>query len=297
MFGKPFYHHTFKKLVASFGAIFANIFIIKRATNGKEIERLKVPLAYGPAERYLVRTTENPQFDRDYAAKLPRMSFEIKNIEYDAQRKLNTIKSNIAEIDENQKQVFRQFQGVPYQITMELSILSKYIDDANQIVEQILPWFTPAFTITLNSIPGMNYKDDVPVTLVSVSMQDNYEEDWKTRRDIVWTLTFTLKTIFYGPVIDRNVITRSITDTYVASFVDLQNNSELQAVARTGRAIAEVTPEGATFLDDYGYTETLQGFSDAKVRDAQTGNDVAVRNLVQPNIIESTQKIREPKLK
>lgn len=297
MFGKPFYHYTFRKLVASFGAIFADIFVIKRGANGKEVERIKVPLAYGPAEKYLVRTSENPDLRRSPAIKLPRMSFEIKSIAYDSQRKLNTIKTNIAEIDQNQNQVLRQYQGVPYTISIELSILSKYIDDANQIIEQILPWFTPAFTITIKSIPNMNYKDDVPITLTSINLQDNYEDGWTTRRDIIWTLNFDLKTVFYGPVVPRDVITRAITDVYNASGADLTDDSDLQTIARTGRATVEITPESATFVDDFGFVEKFEGFFDGRVRDPQTGQDVIVRNILRPMVIESKGKILEPRLK
>lgn len=297
MFGRPFYHYTFRKLVASFGAIFADIFVIRRASNGKEIERIKVPLAYGPAEKYLVRVADDPELSRNYAIKLPRMSFEIKSIEYDSNRKLNTIKTNIAEIDQNQNQVFRQFQGVPYKISIELSVLSKYIDDANQIIEQILPWFTPAFTITINSIPGMKYKDDVPITLTSVTLQDNYEEDWASRRDIVWTLTFDLKTTFYGPIVERNIITKAITDIFNTSQIDISDPNSRQAVPRSARATVEVTPENATFVDDFGFIETYEGFLDAKVRDPVTGIDVPVTNKITPNLIESEEKISEPQLK
>lgn len=294
MFGNPFYHHTMKKVVASFGAIFANIFVVKRSENGNEIERIKVPLAYGPADRYLVRTIEDPDLTRRYAIKLPRMSFEIKSLQYDSSRKLNTLKTNIASINQ-QGVVAKQYQGVPYKISMELSIISKYIDDANQIVEQILPWFTPAFTVTINSIPGMNYKDDIPITLSAISFSDNYEDDWKNRRDIIWTLSFDIQMMFYGPVVDKSIVTTAITDIFNASSVDL-NSNQTQNVSRVARSTLEVTPPTATFLDDFGFVETIENFSDGNVRDPITGQDVPLTNKLSPSFITSEELFFDAKL-
>jgi len=291
MFGRPFYHHTLRKIVASFGSIFANIYLIKRGANSNEIERIKVPLSYGPAERYLIRNIDDPELTKSFAIKLPRMSFEIKSVEYDSQRKLNTIKRQISAKDGIQQTVNHQYQGVPYRITMELSILSKYIDDANQIVEQILPWFTPAFTISINSIPEMEYVDDIPITLTSVNLQDNYEDDWKTRRDIIWTLSFDVKAMFYGPIVDKELITKAIVDTYAASTLSLDDSMRRQTIPRSIRSIAEVIPSDSTFEDEFGYTETTQAFSDDKVRDPETGLDVTVTHRIRTSIISSKEKI------
>lgn len=286
-----------RKIVASFGAIFSNIFVVKRSETKQEIERIKVPLAYGPAERYLVRTYEDPELNRNYAIKLPRMSFEIKTLEYDSNRKLNTIKKNIAAVDGTPGTVARQYQGVPYKITIELSIISKFIDDANQIVEQILPWFTPAFTITINSIPEMNYKDDIAITLTGINVQDSYEDDWKARRDIIWTLSFDIKATFYGPIIDKELITSAITDIYATAISNIQNQNALQTVARAGRATVAVDPNNATYKDEFGYTETYESFADSKSRDSVTGEDVIVYNKISTtSIIDSKEKVEEPKL-
>lgn len=258
MFYSPFYHLTMRKIVASFGALFANIYVVKRDASGKEVERLKVPLAYGPAERYIIRQQEDPDLSKNYAIKLPRMSFEIKQLEYDSNRKLNTIKRNAHPVNGNPGNVIRQYQGVPYNLTIELSVISKYIDDANQIIEQILPWFTPSYTVTINSIPAMQYKDDVAITLQGLNLQDNYEDDWAVRRDIIWTLSFGVKTMFYGPILDRPVIKRAVTAISTADGIDLSNKAALQDVAQAVLTTVEVTPDEALFTDDYGYTETIQ---------------------------------------
>jgi hypothetical protein len=307
MFGKPFYHNTMRKIVASFGAIFSNIYVVKRAENSKELERIKVPLAYGPAERYLVRTLEDPELNRNFSIKLPRMSFQIMTVEYDSQRKLNTIKKNVSVIPENGGQIIRQYQGVPYKIGIELSIISKYINDANQIVEQILPWFTPAFTVTINSIPEMSYKDDIAIVLTGVALQDNYDDEWVTRRDIVWTLTFDVKAIFYGPMVDKDIITRTITDVYNAAGADIENSTELQTVTRSSRSILEVTPPNATYKDEFGYTETFEGMFDktstgempnyAVVRDPNTGENTSAKHKISTTFIETRENVPEPKIK
>lgn len=296
MFGKPFYHYTLRKVVASFGALFTNIFVVKRSRNGNEIERIKVPLAYGPAERYLVRNLEDPDLNRNYSVKLPRMSFQITGIEYDSQRKLNTLKKNSVPIENDPGGVIRQYQGVPYKLTIELSILSKYIDDANQIVEQIFPWFTPAFAVTVNSIPGMNYKDDIAIVLNSVNMQDNYDEDWVARRDIVWTLSFDVKIMFYGPMVDKQLITKAITDVYNAGGIDIQNPAQRDQLARVGRATVEPTPDNATYVDEFGYVEKYEGFFDSLRRDTVTGDDVELLRKISPDSIDSGERVAPPTL-
>jgi T4-like virus Myoviridae tail sheath stabiliser len=258
MFHSPFYHLTMRKVVASFGALFANIYVVKRDSTGKEVERLKVPLAYGPAERYIVRQQEDPELSKNYAIKLPRMSFEIKQLEYDSNRKLNTIKRNARPVEGAPSNVISQYQGVPYNLTIELSVISKFIDDANQIIEQILPWFTPTYTVTINSIPAMSYKDDVAITLQGLNIQDNYEDDWAVRRDIIWTLAFNVKTMFYGPIRDKSIIRRAVATTSTVDGLNLSDANVLQNTAQAQLTTIEVDPDDALFTEDFGFTETLQ---------------------------------------
>ena len=253
MFNSPFYHYTLRKVVASFGSLFASIYIVKRDKDNKEVERLKVPLAYGPAERYLIRTTEDPNLDRNYAIKLPRMSFEIKSLEYDSNRKLNTIRKNIQPLPNSPGSVIRQYQGVPYKLSIELSIISKYIDDSNQIIEQILPWFTPAYTVAIKSIPTMDYRDDVAITLSGLALQDNYDDDWSVRRDVIWILSFEVQVMFYGPVAEKKVITQAMTDIIAAT--DLEGDTQqLEPVARI---TTKPSPDNVTYVEEYGYIDTI----------------------------------------
>lgn len=297
MFGSPFYHLTLRKMMATFGSLFSNIAVVRRHSNGNEKERIRVPLAYGPAQKYLIKTKQDPDITQDFAIKLPRMSFEIRQVAYDAERKLNTIKVNTIPNVENPAKVFRQYQGVPYNITVDLMILSKNIDDANQIVEQIFPWFTPSYTVTVDSIPGMEYRDDVPITLRSVQMSDNYDGDFTTRRDIVWTLSFDVRTWFYGPIKDKNLITKVQTDILATpTTTNLNSRAELEGVPRNVRLTIEPQNPFALYNEDFGYVETLQEFDDQKRYDPQLGDDVPAVMTIRPPGVKTKEKVGRPKL-
>jgi hypothetical protein len=296
MFGRPFYHQTLRKLIATFGSIFCNIIIVKRLGDN-EVEKIHVPLSYGPTERFLVRLNSDPNLDRTYQIKLPRMAFEIVSINYDADRKLNTIKKQISKTD-NSGTVNHQYNGVPYDIGITLTIISKYIDEANQIFEQIVPWFTPGFTITVNTIPELNHKDDIPVILNTVSMDDSYTEDWTSRRQVIWNLSFTMKAMFYGPVMSRELITKTIVDTYAARIsADLDDPMQRQTIPRIFRVTTDIDPADATFDETFGYIETAETFNDDKNRDPRTGLDVQVTHTITTSVIEGAGVVYKPTLK
>jgi hypothetical protein len=297
MFRGPFYHATLRKMMATFGAIFSNIVVLRRYANGNEKERIKVPLAYGPAQKYLLRTQQDPTLGLGYAVKLPRMSFEIKRVYYDGQRKLNTIRLNTTPNPDQPNVVTRQYQGVPYKIAVELSILSKYIDDANQIVEQILPWFTPAYSVTINPIPGMNYKDDVAITLNNIALSDNYEDGWEVRRDVVWTLNFDINAMFYGPIKDKPIITTVKTDIIAApATADLTNNQLLETLPTSGRITIVPGDPNATYEENYGYDETYEEFPEPIRYDPKTGGDVPPSVKIKPSGVNTKEKIGKAKV-
>lgn len=299
MFRHTFYHSTFKKLVTGFGKLFADIYVVRTYESGTEKERIKVPLIYGPAEKYLVRLTEDPDLAKGFGYKLPIMSFEITGIQYDASRKLNTLKRNVQPIDGiDQGYVIRQYQGVPYKITMQLSILTKYIDDANQIVEQILPYFTPAYTITLNSIPNMNYQDDVAINLVSVNLSDNYEDGWTERRNVTWTLNFDVNALFYGPVVEKKLVTKVQTDIH-ASYLgsDLTNDAELNNIPRITRITTTPESQRDNYQnEDFGYTIEKESFVDGKVFNPHTRQDEDAAAKIEAEGIKDPGKVGRPKL-
>ena len=196
MFGTHFYHSTIRKTVVAFGTIFNNIQIRRVDGSGNVAQSLRVPLAYGPKGKFLARLFENPSFSNKVQTTVPRMGFDISSFSYDSTRKLNTLnKRRKIDSADNSKLDF-QYLSVPYNIDFNLYIFAKQQDDALQCVEQILPYFTPAYTLTINAVPEMGIKQDFPVILNSLTYEDDYEGDFATRRSIVYTLTFTVKLIF-----------------------------------------------------------------------------------------------------
>lgn len=201
-----FYHGTIRKTIVAFGHTFSNIFIDRRSGNsvtGDVAQRLQVPIAYGPKEKWLVRLEQDPNLENNVYTTLPRMAFEITSLSYDETRKLNRMNKITCNTGEGASSMFTP---VPISIDISLYILTKTQEDALQIVEQILPTFGPDYTISINAIPTMNLIQDIPLALSSSSMQDDYEGDFNTRRFVTWTLTFTLKLNLYGPVRDSKVI-------------------------------------------------------------------------------------------
>lgn len=290
MFGNIFYHQTMRKTVAVFGTLFNDISIVRRDKTGKEIKRIKVPLAYGPKERYLARTEKEPDFNQGSTIELPRLAFQIVSFNYDGSKKLNTMHRNRRAIDGNGNQVDRQFNPVAYKLGIELYVLSKFIDDGNQIVEQILPWFTPDYTVTTKAIPALQLIDDVPVTLQSVNMTDNYEEDWLNRRDITWTLNFEVKVNFYGPIKPEDVITKAQVDFLVPpAGKSVHDESVRDATPRLSRYTLEPLP-GSTFEENFGYTDSYEDFDDNKKYNPETGVDENVVLKIKPSGVQSKEK-------
>lgn len=193
MFGNTFHHNTLRKYVILFGTVFNNIFVTRQNTIGETIQTIKVPLSYGPKEKFLARLEGNPDLDNKVAMTVPRISFEMTTFQYDPDRKLNTLNRKF----KNNK---AQYQPVPYNITFQLSILVKNAEDGTKIVEQILPYFTPEWTASVHLIPDMEDDPwDIPIILNSISTEDTYEGNFETRRAIIWTLEFTLKGYLFGP--------------------------------------------------------------------------------------------------
>lgn len=199
MFGPIFGHGTLRKYVIYFGTLFNNIRVRRFDSAGNAVQTFKVPLNYGPREKFLARLEGNPDFDRPIAVQLPRMTFEMTGIYYDPSRKLNALNKISAPTIGSGGQTAWQYQPVPYNINFTLSIMVKNVEDGTYIVEQILPYFNPVWTATLNINPDVNQKYDVPITLDNITSEDTYEGNFETRRAIIWTLTFTMKGYFFGP--------------------------------------------------------------------------------------------------
>ena len=203
MFNNTFYHGTIRKYVTLFGTLFNDIYISREQSDGT-ISTLKVPLTYGPKDKALARLDANPQLDNPIAITLPRMGFEITSMSYDGTRKLQTLQRNVKYGD---GVATRQYVPVPYNISFTLYIMVKNAEDGTKIIEQILPYFTPDWTPTVNLIPEMDLKYDVPIVLLNALPQDTYEGDFSQRRVLTWTLDFLLKGYIFGPVKESGVIT------------------------------------------------------------------------------------------
>ena len=208
MLGSHFYHATVRKSVAVFGTMFNNIRVARKKGDGSLINQIKVPLAYGPKQKFLSRLDTETGQDASIAIKLPRMSFEITGIELDTTKKLGK-RAIITEPGTTgtttQRNSIKQF--APYNINMQLNIMAKNQDDGLQILEQILPYFQPEFTLSIKPVDEFtSFKQDVPIILNGVSFDDQYEGDYQSRRVLIYTLDFTMKMSFYGPVNNDKVI-------------------------------------------------------------------------------------------
>ena len=200
-----FYHQIFRKTVIAFGTLFNGIEINR---DGNEI--IKVPLAYGPTQKFLARLEQQPDLNKPIQISLPRMSFEFTGVSYDNSRKLATTQAYAVAPRNDRKDIKKMFFPVPYNMAFELNIMTLLNDDALQIVEQILPYFQPNFNLTIDLVESIGEKRDIPITLESVSFEDNYEGDYTSRRVLLYTLKFTAKTFLFGPVPDssKDIITR-----------------------------------------------------------------------------------------
>jgi len=273
MLGQYFYNNSTRNVVVAFGTLFNTIQLHKKDGSGNIVQSMKVPLAYGPKQKWLSRLTEDPNLSKKVAVTLPRIGFEISGIAYDPARKLQkTVKvKKVADgIDNNQ--VKSGFMPVPYNINFELYVLSKNSDDALQIVEQILPFFQPDYTVTMKEIPELDIIRDVPIILNSVGYEDDYEGSFTSRRSIIYTLSFTAKYYMYGPVTASNVIRRVQVDQYADLPVNSPKREQRYSVTPTPSNVAPAAFDPSD-EDNFGFNEVTSFFQDAKNYDEKTGTD------------------------
>ena len=267
MLGQQFYHETIRNVVVAFGTVFNNIQLVRKDNDGTIQQTMKVPLAYGPRQKFLVRLAEDPDLTKKIAVTLPRIGFEITGLTYDPARKLNRVQKFKKVKTGKSNTLDSQFMPVPYNIGFQLYILSKQSDDALQIIEQILPFFQPDYTLTINDMTDMGIKRDVPVILNSISYEDDYDGDFAERRSIIYTLDFTAKFYLYGPVTSQGVI----KTVQVEQYTDLPDASP----KREQRYKVTPKPTSADADDDFGFNETTSFFQDAKDFDPVSGTDKA----------------------
>ena len=243
MFGDHFYHSTMRKSVAVFGTLFNNIQVVRKKADGSTINQIRVPLAYGPKDKYLARIDSSAT--SSMGIKLPRMAFDITGITLDTTQKMakRNIISETHGSDITKKKTIKHYTS--YDIGMSLYILAKNQDDGLQIVEQILPYFQPEYNVTITPVTGFNYKQDVSVILGGISIDDQYEGDFTERRVLTYQLDFTMKMKFFGPTSDQKIIREVNLD-----FHDKDN---------VGRMFEEMdfTVGGSDNADSFTVTETI----------------------------------------
>jgi len=308
MFGTYFYHQTSRKMVVAFGSLFNNIEVRRTDSSDAVTEVIKIPLSYGPKDKMLVRISQDPNLNPKVALTVPRMGFELTSMTYDGARKLNTMGRNVKKGTTGLK---KQYNPVPYNWDFSLYVFVKNAEDGTQILEQILPFFTPDFTVTMTLISGMTVKMDIPLVLNSVTSEDSYEGDFATRRSIIWTLSFIMKGFLYPSVTDNaKVITSSVVDTHIMSaatatdpiYVIAEDSTpyarnymilnkhaiddatririlseaseEASSAGQTvSRTTVEPTSTGALTDDDFGFSETFEFFPHGETYDPVAETD------------------------
>lgn len=221
MFGGPFYFGLLRKYVILMGTLLNNISITRTDKEGNVTSLLRVPITYAPKDKMLARMMQDPGIDKQTAAgPLPLISFEMGDLRYDGNRKLNTI-NKVSVKEPTNPDIFKyQYGPVPYNVGFKVYIYVKNAEDGTKIVEQILPYFTPDWTTTVMLIPEVNETRDIPIVLNDIRSSDNYDGDYKERRAIIWELDFTLKGYLYGPIRKSGVIKFIRTQFYIPSVAD-----------------------------------------------------------------------------
>ena len=264
---RQFYHETVRNIIVGFGTLFNDIHVVRKNNSGVVTQSMKVPLAYGPKQKWLARIDQDAGLDSKVAITLPRMGFEIQNLTYDPARKLNRVQKfkKVKASASNSNKLDTQFMPVPYNLNIQLYAMAKNSDDALQMVEQILPYFQPDYTLTIKDMPEMGVARDIPIVLNSINYEDNYKGDYAERRAIMYTLDFTTKFYLYGPVTSSKVIKTVQVDQYT----DLPDVSP----TREQRYTATPNPTSADADDDFGFNETTSFYQDAKNFDSESGTD------------------------
>ena len=200
MLGTYYYHEIIRKTIIAFGTLFNTIDIKHKKPDGTVHSSVRVPIAYGPVEKFLARLEQKPDLRERVAITLPRLSFEMSSITYDPQRKVSTMQTFKAQSTVGNKVAKKVFMPVPYNIGFNLGIMTQYNEDALQIIEQILPFFQPSFNLTVDLVSSIGEKRDIPMILDNLTFDDNYASGYEEKRVITHTLNFTAKTFLFGPV-------------------------------------------------------------------------------------------------
>jgi hypothetical protein len=249
-----FYHRTIRKIVVAFGTMFNDIQLVRYTKDQRtERERFKVPLSYGSKEKYLTRINSDPDLQKSVQIVVPRISFEMTAMNYDSSRKQISTLRNFGSANSSTR-LSTQFAPIPYDFSFSLSIYVRNTEDGTQILEQILPFFTPDFNVTVDFIPEMNQKYDLPIILNSVNTVTDYEGDLMSTRLITWDLEFTVKGYVWPSVNTGKYIRQANTNIYLAedpqNYVTTSNNKVTEATTVPNPITAEID-------DEFGFSETI----------------------------------------
>lgn len=260
MFGSHFYHQRIRKSVAMFGSLFNNIYVLRKNSSGDVVSQVKVPLAYANRSKVIERINQmdqGEQYERQVAIKLPRLSFEIISMNYDPARQLSKTQNLSRAVPDSVVNRYKIYTGVPYNIQFQLNAYAKTQDDGLQIVEQILPYFNPQYTMTVKPFNDFSdYLEDVPLVLTSVAVLDDFEGTVEARRTIIYTLDFEMKINFHGDYGNGSKIIRKATNKiYNIAPSTLTPGADSDQLLETLTVLPDsllVSPDS-----DYGFTETI----------------------------------------
>ena len=311
MLGTTYYHETIRKYVAVFGTLFNDINIQRKNSSGVVTEQIKVPIAYEAKDKMLLRVRRGSKADESVGISLPRMGFDLNAIVYDPARKLNTLGQTYAANNAtNSTTLLKQYNPVPYNFDFTLSAMVDNSEDGAQIFEQIVPFFTPEFTVSVNLVPSMNIKPDITIIMNDVSIEDSYEGELVVRREIIWTLNFMLKGYIY-PDVKSGSVTKSVivnlrlpTEAGISEYIVLEDSTDFSRnyilldadagspdatgimkvlnesssdAAMAGIKTRITTTPGANDVvasDDFGYSQTFEYFDTPIDNNPTTGLDV-----------------------
>jgi len=270
-----FYHEIFRRTIIGFGSLFNNISIKHTNDSDQVTNVIKVPLAYGPTQKFLARLEQSPDLSKPVQMTLPRMSFEMTGITYDASRKVTTTQAFTSKDSTDGTVIKKTYMPVPYNMQFDLNIMCKLNDDALQVVEQILPYFQPSYSMTVRLVDSIDEKRDIPIILENITMTDDYEGNFTTRRVLIYTLRFTAKTYLFGPIstATKDIIKKS-TISVTAGDPSSTSTREIVYSAQP-RAIKNYTGIIVTNLSkDISTTDTLIEVNDSSSISVNTYLDI-----------------------
>lgn len=279
-----FYFEIFRKTIIGFGTLFNDIKVKQRNTAGKIISEIKVPIEYAPKQKFLARLQESPDdLDNPVRLTLPRLAFEIVGLSYDSSRKTAITQSFLAREKANPNNILQTYMPVPYDLSIDLNIMTKLNDDMFQIVEQILPYFQPSFTITIELLNNIGEKRDIPFTLNSINQDDQYEGNFEDRRVLIYTLNFTAKTYVFGPssksannqIINKATLKFNSEDTNGIETSAVISTTPIAAQSYTNNVITSVS----TDITNYDVIINVTDASALSVNDYITINDETLKVL------------------